>query len=100
MVRKPEAVDFSITATLTLYSYADLTSVQTAVNFGLTAYQTTLKSKLNKDIVPNQIIAILNAIYGVYNVDLTSPAFQTVGANQWANLQEFNINYAEGEIDE
>ena len=100
VVRKPEAVDFSITATLTLYSYADLTSVQTAVNFGLTAYQTTLKSKLNKDIVPNQIIAILNAIYGVYNVDLTSPAFQTVGANQWANLQEFNINYAEGEIDE
>lgn len=99
IVKKPESIDFSITAKLTLYSYADLTSVQTAVNAGLMAYQTTLKSSLNKDIVPNQIIAILNTIYGVYNVELTSPTFQTVGASQWANLQEINISY-EGEIDE
>jgi phage-related baseplate assembly protein len=99
IVKKPESVDFSITAKLTLYSYADLTSVQTAVNDGLNSYKTTLKSKLNKDIVPNQIIAILNAIYGVYNVELTSPTFKTVGASQWANLQEINISY-EGEIDE
>lgn len=99
IVKKPESVDFSITAKLTLYSHADLTSVQTAVNEGLNAYKKALKSKLNKDIVPNQIIAILNTIYGVYNVELTSPTFQAVGANQWANLQEINISY-EGEIDE
>lgn len=99
IVKKPESVDFSITAKLTLYSYADLASVQTAVNDGLSSYKTTLKSKLNKDIVPNQIIAILNAIYGVYNVELTSPTFQTVGASQWANLQEINISY-EGDVDE
>ena len=99
IVKKPESVDFSVTTKLTLYSYADLASVQTAVNDGLNSYKTALKSKLNKDIVPNQIIAILNAIYGVYNVELTSPTFQTVGASQWANLQEINISY-EGEIDE
>ena len=99
IVKKPESVDFSITAKLTLYSYADLTSVQMAVNNSLNSYKTALKSKLNKDIVPNQIIAILNAIYRVYDVELTSPVFQTVGANQWANLEEFNITY-EGEIDE
>lgn len=99
VVKKPESIDFSITAKLTLYSYADSTSVKTAVNEGLNSYKTGLKSKLNKDIVPNQIITILNSIYGVYNVELTSPTFQTVGANQWANLEEFNIIY-EGEIDE
>ena len=99
IVKKSESIDFSITAKLTLYSYADLTSVKMAVNEGLNSYKSTLKSKLNKDIVPNQIIAILNAIYGVYNVELTSPAFKTVAANQWANLQEINITY-EGEIDE
>lgn len=99
IVKKPESIDFSITAKLTLYSYADMASVQAAVNEGLNAYKTALKSKLNKDIVPNQIIAILNAIYGVYNVELISPTFQTVGASQWANLQEINISY-EGEIDE
>lgn len=99
IIKKPESIDFSITAKLTLYSYADMASVQTAVNEGLNSYKTTLKSKLNKDIVPNQIIAILNAIYGVYNVELISPTFQTVGASQWANLQGINISY-EGEIDE
>lgn len=99
IVKKPESVDFSITAKLTLYSYADLTCVQTAVKEGLNSYKTTLKSKLNKDIVPNQIIAILNAIYGVYNVELTSPEYKTVEMNQWANLQEINISY-EGEVDE
>ena len=99
IVKKPEAVDFSITAKLTLYSYADITSVQAAVNEGLNSYKMTLKSKLNKDIVPNQIIAILNAIYGVYNIELISPEFQSLEANQWANLQGINISY-EGEIDE
>lgn len=100
IVKKPEVKSFTVKATLTLYSYADLTSVQTAVNAGLTAYQTTLKSSLNKDIVPNQIIAILNAIYGVYNVELTSPALTTVGENQWANLESFDISYSEDKIDE
>lgn len=99
IVKKAESVDFSITAKLTLYSYADLTSVKTAVNEGLNGYKTTLKSKLNKDIVPNQIITILNSIYGVYDVELIAPTFQAVEANQWANLQEINITY-EGEIDE
>lgn len=99
IVKKPEVINFSITATLTLYSFADLASVQTAVNDGLNKYKTALKSSLNKDIVPNQIITILNSIYGVYNIELTSPTFQTVAANQWANLQDFNITY-EGEIDE
>ena len=99
IVKKPESINFSIAATLTLYSYADLTSVKTAVNEGLSSYKTTLKSKLNKDIVPNQIITILNSIYGVYNVVLTSPSFKAVAANQWANLESFEITY-EGEIDE
>lgn len=100
IVKKPETKSFTVEATLTLYSYADLTSIQTAVNEGLTAYKTTLKSSLNKDIVPNQIIAILNAIYGVYNVELTSPALTTVGENQWANLENFDISYSEDKIDE
>jgi len=100
IVKKPEVKSFTVNATLTLYSYADLTSVQTAVNEGLTAYQTTLKSSLNKDIVPNQIIAILNAIYGVYNVELTTPALTTVGENQWAKLESFDISYSEDKIDE
>jgi len=99
IVKKPEVVDFSITANLIIYSSADLTSIKTAVNDCLNSYKTMLKTKLNKDIVPNQIITILNSIYGVYNVELTSPTFQAIGANQRANLLDFNITY-EGEIDE
>lgn len=100
VVKNPESVDFFITATLTLYSYADLTSVKTAVNEGLNGYKKTLKSSLNKDIVPNQIISILNSVYGVYNAELTSPALTTVSESQWANLQSFDISYSEDKIDE
>ncbi len=99
IVKKPEAVNFVIKATLTLYSYADLTSVKTAVNYGLNKYKTNLKSSLNKDIVPNQIITILNSIYGVYDVELISPVFQNINASQWANLEDVEIIY-EGEINE
>ena len=99
IVKKPEVVDFSITAKLIIYASADLTTIKTAVNDCLNSYKTMLKTKLNKDIVPNQIITILNSIYGVYNVELTSPTFQAIVAHQRANLLDFNITY-EGGIDE
>ena len=50
-----------------------------------------MSSKLGKDIVPTQIIALLNSIYGVYKVELLSPAYQVLAKNQWANLENFNI---------
>jgi len=95
VVHSPEKINFTINAVLYLYLDADLNAVQTLVNERLNEYKKELASKLGKDIVPTQIIAILNSIYGVYKVELLSPAFQKLSTNQWANLESFNITYGE-----
>ena len=91
VVHAPEKINFSIIANLILYADADSDAVQTLVNERLTEYKNEMSSKLGKDIVPTQIIAILNSIYGVYKVELLSPAYQVLSNNQWANLESFNI---------
>lgn len=98
-VYSPERVDFSVNAILTLYQDADLNTVQTLVNERLTAFKKEMASKLGKDIVPTQIIALLNSIYGVYKVELTSPQYQVLTKKQWANLESFNIRIG-GKADE
>lgn len=95
VVHSPEKINFSITAILYLYLDADLNTVQTLVNERLNEYKKELATKLGKDIVPTQIIAILNSIYGVYKVDLISPAFQKLATHQWANLENFNITFGD-----
>ena len=91
IVHVPERIDFNIIANIILYSNADSDSVQKLINQRLTEYKTEMSSKLGKDIVPTQIIAILNSVYGVYKVELLSPAYQVLSNNQWANLVSFNI---------
>ena len=91
VVHSPEKINFSINAILYLYLDADLNAVQNLVNERLNEYKKELASKLGKDIVPTQIIAILNSIYGVYKVDLITPAFQKLATHQWASLENFNI---------
>ena len=92
VVHAPEKIDFTIVANLTLYLDADADAVQKLVNERLNEYKEEMSSKLGKDIVPTQIIAILNSIYGVYKVELLSPAYQVLSNNQWANLQSYNIS--------
>lgn len=94
LVKSPEKIDFQIIANLTLYNFADLESVRTLINEKLEAYKKELKSKLGRDIVPTQIIAILNSVYGVYKVELVSPFFQEVNDCQWANCTGYQINIA------
>ena len=91
IVHAPEMISFNINATLYLYKDADLETVLTLVEERLNEYKTELSSKLGKDIVPTQIIAILNSIYGVYKVELHSPEYQILTKSQWANLETFNI---------
>ncbi len=99
LVSSPERVDFQITANLILYTYADAASVQTQVNEKLDAYKAELKTKLGRDIVPTQIIALLNSIYGVYRVELTTPFYQELDTSQWANCTGFTVTiggYSDG----
>nr|BDD48303.1 baseplate protein [bacterium] len=99
LVSSPERVDFEIIANLILYTYADAESVQSQVNEKLEAYKADLKTKLGKDIVPTQIITLLNSIYGVYRVELTTPFYQELDTSQWANCTGYTVNiggYSDG----
>ena len=55
-------------------------------------YKNTLSEKLGKDVVRTQIIAILNSVYGVFKVDLKTPADIEISESEWANLTNFNIS--------
>jgi len=99
IVSPPEKIDFEILANLTLYNFADEESVQAQVEQKILEYMSNLKSKLGKDIVPTQIIALLNSIYGVYKVELTTPFYQELDTSQWANCTGYSINiggYSDG----
>jgi phage-related baseplate assembly protein len=95
VVHAPEKVDFTIDAILQLYMDADADTVLATVKEKMQEYKEELASQLGKDIVPTQIIAFLNSIYGVYKVDLKSPAYQKLTKCQWANLVSYNITIGE-----
>ena len=99
LVSSPERVDFEINANLTLYTYADANSVQAQAIEKLEEYKAELTSKLGRDIVPTQIIALLNSTYGVYRVELLTPYYRELSKAQWAYCKGYSLNtlgYVEG----
>lgn len=94
-VLSPTQVDFSITANVTLFSFADSGTVQETINNRLSNYITEMKSRLGKDIIKSQIIALINGVSGVYKTELTIPAADIVLAeNEWANCTGATVNIA------
>lgn len=89
----PSQIDFQITtAEIILYNSADTETVQSNIQTALDNYKSDMKSRLGKDIVPSQIIALINSVDGVYRVDLTSPVFTQVATNEWANCTSITTN--------
>jgi phage-related baseplate assembly protein len=79
-------VDYQITGTVTLYSDADPTATISAATAAAQELAMELASKIQRDIVPSQIIAALS-VAGVYGVTLTTPVLTTLSAGQWATAR-------------
>lgn len=90
-VKSPEKISFKIAANIILYTDADAPSVMKTIDAKLQEYKLLLRKKLGKDIVATQIISILNSVYGVFKVDLTTPSDIGIWEYQWADLTDFNI---------
>ncbi|HZP46253.1 MAG TPA: baseplate J/gp47 family protein [Candidatus Binataceae bacterium] len=88
-------VDYVITATVTLYSDADPTTVEAAVNQAASVFAQNLAARIQRDIVPSQIIEALS-VNGVYEVSLSSPAYTQLTAGQWANCTAINLTFVVG----
>jgi phage-related baseplate assembly protein len=86
-------VDYQITATVTLYSDADPTATMVAATTAVQELALELAAKIQRDIVPSQIIAALSVV-GVYGVTLTSPTLTTLTSGQWANCTAITLTAA------
>jgi phage-related baseplate assembly protein len=86
-------VDYQITATVTLYSDADPTATISAATAAVQELALELAAKIQRDIVPSQIIAALS-VAGVYGVALTSPILTPLTAGQWANCTMISLTTA------
>src|SRR5579863_2415591 len=84
-------VDYQITGTITLYADADPASTMTAANTAAQDYAIALASRIQRDIVPSQIIEALS-IPGVYEVSLTAPSYTQLQPGQWANCIAITLN--------
>jgi phage-related baseplate assembly protein len=86
-------VDYQITAIVTLYSDADPTATIAAATTAAQELALELAAKIQRDIVPSQIIAALS-VAGVYGVTLTAPVLTTLAAGQWANCTAISLTTA------
>ena len=99
-VLSPSKVDFEIIAETVLYKDSDYSSVINILNEKLRTYKKNLSKKLGKNVIKTQIISLLNSTYGVYKVNILSPASDIdILENQWANMTNFLINF-QGYADE
>lgn len=90
-VLSPQAVHFSINANLTLYGNTDRASILAKINKLLAEYQSNIRLKMGRDIVPSQLSALIH-VEGVYSVELLSPGLTAVSDQSYAVLDSWNIN--------
>lgn len=94
-VLAPTRITFTITASVTLFDWADTAAVQSQIDVALAQYEAELQATLGKDIVVSQIIATITGIYGVYKTVLTAPAADVVlAANEWADCTARTVTVA------
>lgn len=86
-------IDYQINATVTLYSDADPTATIAAASIAVQELALELAAKIQRDIVPSQIIAALS-VAGVYGVTLAAPSLTTLTAGQWANCTAIALTTA------
>jgi phage-related baseplate assembly protein len=86
-------VDYQITGTITLYADADPSSTMTAANTAAADYAIALASRIQRDIVPSQIIETLS-VPGVYEVSLSAPSYTQLQPGQWANCIAITLGQA------
>jgi phage-related baseplate assembly protein len=86
-------VDYQIAGTVTLYADADPASTMAAANTAAQEYAIALASRIQRDIVPSQIIEALS-VAGVYQVALTAPAYSQLQPGQWTNCIAITLSQA------
>jgi len=88
-------VDYTIQGTVTLYADADPVTTQNLVQNAAVQFAINLASRIQRDIVPEEIIAALTTS-GVYRVVLTAPVYTPLTTGQWANCTAISLTFMTG----
>jgi phage-related baseplate assembly protein len=86
-------VDYQIVGTITLFADAEPISTMAAVNVAAQDIALNLAARIQRDIVPSEIVAALS-VPGVYQVVLAQPSFTQLNAGQWANCTAITLAQA------
>lgn len=92
MVTPPEAVYYDINLKYWIYDGADASAVSIAVWKAIAEYKMWQRTKLGRDINPDEITDRLKAISGVKRLEIASPVFTSVSKLQVA--QDRNVSVA------
>ena len=84
-------VDYQIVGTVTLYADADPASTMAAANLSAQTLTQNLAARIQRDIVPEEIIAAIGVVSGVYRVQLTQPSYVQLTAGQWGNCTNISL---------
>jgi phage-related baseplate assembly protein len=92
-VEAPTRKTFSIVANLTLFASADQALTLAAVQAALGAYAVKMRQALGRDLVLEEISALIMSVDGVYKPGLTQPAADIVNAtNEWSDCTAMTVN--------
>lgn len=96
IVESPQVINYSIDAQLYIYNSASMLSdaILAQANTSLSKYTDSLKEKLGLDIVPEQIVGLLQKITGVYRCVLSQPAYDELDVNQVAICTNITVAIA------
>ena len=99
-VEAPTVVNYDIDFTYyILKDYEPLQAqIQEQVQQAVNDYVLWQKSKIGRDILPEELISRLKAINGVYRIDINQPVKTVLSQDQLAVAQNISINYG-GAID-
>jgi len=99
-VEAPQVINFDIDFTYyILKDYEQLqTQIQEQVQQAVNDYVLWQKTKIGRDILPEELISRLKNIAGVYRVNVTKPTYTQLNQDQIAVAQNVSIAYG-GVID-
>ena len=95
IVSAPQVVNYDIDLTYyVLKDYQPLVSqIKEQVNKAVNEYILWQKTKIGRDILPEELISRLKSIKGVYRVEIRQPVYTALNEEQIAIAQNINIQY-------
>lgn len=90
----PTEVAINVTLSFDYYaSYSELTgTIKESIEDLLDQWASIKQTKLGRDIVPDEIIGICMNVAGVYQVNITSPAYQILSQSEFCSVGTITVS--------